>query len=82
MLMWAIFTVGYLLGVFITLKVFVSKEGAEDYRGDISTGSMGNTADRDPWTIYTQLTKINYSSENNNTVKKKIMVGNKPAIAT
>lgn len=68
MLLWAIFTLGFMFGVFVTLKVFVGKE---EFKQPPVTDIAVNTASlkiSDPWEKFTQLTKINYprGSSNNN----------------
>jgi len=57
----ALFTIGYLFGVFITLKVFVAKESVADYRNNVSKESIASNG-LDSWQIHTQLIEPNTPS--------------------
>ena len=61
MLIWAVFTLGYLFGVFFTLAVFLRKDGIEEYSHTNNTVNTDNYRNMDQWKIFTQLTKPNYS---------------------
>jgi len=60
MLFFALFTLGYFFGVFITLFVFGKKEKAEENSKVESAVISGYDEALSPWEIFTQLTKINY----------------------
>lgn len=60
MLIWAVFTLGYLFGVFFTLAVFFRKDGIEEYSYTNNPVNSENYRNMDQWKIFTQLTKPNY----------------------
>ena len=60
MLLFAMFTLGYFFGVFITLKVFGQKDQVEKHQPAESALISELNKDLSSWEIFTQLTKINY----------------------
>jgi hypothetical protein len=60
MLLWAIFTLGFMLGVFLTLFVFV-KDTEKDYSSFQPTSHIDNVSG-DYWVVHQNLVKINYAT--------------------
>ena len=60
MLFFAIFTLGYFFGVFITLYIFGRKGKVEESSAVESAVISGSNKAMSSWEIFTQLTKINY----------------------
>ena len=58
MLTWALFTVGSLLGVFVTLKVFVVKERVSEYRQPSEFASRIHDASSE-WEVHEALIQPN-----------------------
>lgn len=57
MLLWAVFTLGYLFGVFFTLGVFLKKEVVEGlYEEDLFQKDLEG---KDAWEIHSQLIEPN-----------------------
>ena len=57
MLYWAIFTVGYIAGVVITLKFFVRKESTSEYIGFDSSDPLFDSSD--VWETHSRLIRVN-----------------------
>ena len=75
MLLWAIFTLGYLFGVFFTLVVLMRKDVVEGVNAEDNANNLGNSHNISPWKLFTQLTKVNYpnaiiSNEKTQTVEQ------------
>ncbi len=64
MLLFAVFTLGYFFGVFLTLFVLMRKEKVEEYSISDNALDLANYKDKSSWGIFTQLTKINVSKRN------------------
>lgn len=80
MLMWALFTLGYLFGVFFALAVFLKKDVVNGIAETDNAVLLRETRNRTSWEGFAQLTKINYSKKKLNS-KRKLghEVGHKPA---
>lgn len=60
MLLFAVFTLGYFFGVFITLKLFGQKDRVDGVESQDFTDYSGSDRALSSREIFTQLTKINY----------------------
>ena len=56
MLLWAVFTLGYLMGVLLTLKLLGERDHLE-----VSEVSSANylAPERSPWLVFSDLTRVN-----------------------
>lgn len=63
MLIWAMFSLGYLMGVLITMKVVADRDdhGLDD-RAITPSSVIKNV---DPWKTFNRLTQINYQRQEN-----------------
>ncbi|OGM19590.1 hypothetical protein A2686_00485 [Candidatus Woesebacteria bacterium RIFCSPHIGHO2_01_FULL_38_10] len=59
MLLWAVFTLGYLFGVFVTLAVFLKKDVLESQNEIFNSVNSENFVQTEPWQKFAQLIKIN-----------------------
>ena len=57
MLLFAIFTAGYLFGVFLTLGVFLKKEAVEEV-SSLKTVDAEEFKSMDSWEVFERLTKV------------------------
>ena len=65
MILWAVFSLGYLFGVFITLKFFVGKEEFET-TPDVTNAVVSDKIESsDVWENFTRLTTVNYRTKEN-----------------
>ena len=65
MLFWAMFTVGYIIGVFTTLAIIFQKGRDKQESVDINPLLSSVNEQSDSWDVFHQLTKINYKKEDN-----------------
>jgi hypothetical protein len=64
MLIWAVFTLGYIAGVFLTLAVFMKKEEGEEYNSLVDGNSgLEKLPQGNSWELFAELTKPNYQKE-------------------
>ena len=61
MLLFAMFTLGYFFGVFMTLFVFGRKEKVEEYPARDNARDL-SSAVTDSWEVFRELTKPNYQA--------------------
>lgn len=74
MLLFAIFTLGYFFGVFLTLKVFTGKDKVEDIPRNFYYPSRGFDTDLTSREIHGQLIKPNYHSGVNNKLGEENLI--------
>ena len=66
MLIWAVFTLGYLFGVFFSLGVLLKKDEVEEYSLPNNPLNSEDYPNMNPWEIFAQLTKINQPKKRSN----------------
>ena len=84
MLLWALFTLGFFFGVFMTLGVFLKKDVVEG----VESGEGHQIDFSDPWLLHRKLVEVNYKRRKASThadseeVNSKLPSALKPSLAS